>query len=68
MKIELTDKQVYELLEEVSEDMFYTYFSKHSLRFTKLFNRLMNNTLNTERFVTAYKLILERVPLQKELF
>ena len=68
MKIELTDKQVDDLLGQISIEKLSTYFSKNPQRGFTLIKHLLFTKFNTESYVKKLLDFLERVPIQKELF
>ena len=68
MKIELTDKQVDNLLQELPDYQLYTYLAQHRGRTFKLLKYILFNIFNTESYINAVYNILEDVPIQKELF
>lgn len=68
MKLELTDKQVYDILEQTTQNQLYTYLARNKSRGFKLFVSLLLNHYNTESYVKILKNLLEKIPIQKELF
>ena len=68
MKVELTDKQVCELLKETSIETLCAYFKTEPYKFMSLLKILFTNYLNRQDLVNACKYILDGIPIQKELF
>lgn len=68
MKIELTDKQVDNLLQELPNEKLYTYLAQHPQRAFKIFKHLLFDIYNTESYIAAIYALLKDVPIQKELF
>ena len=68
MKIELTDKQVNNFLDELPIEKLYTYLGAHPAKGFALFKYLLLDKYNTESMIAAFYNILEEVPVQKELF
>lgn len=68
MKIELTDKQVYDILENCSQNQLYTYLAANHQKGFKLFVHLLVNNYNTETYINILKNLIEKIPIQKELF
>lgn len=68
MKVELTDKQVCEILKETSIETLCAYFKTEPYKFMSLLKILFTNYLNREDLVLTCKYILNEVPIQKELF
>lgn len=68
MKIELTDKQVDNFLNDLPLEKLYTYLGAHPIKGFTLFKHLLLNKYNTESMISAIYNILEDVPIQKELF
>lgn len=68
MKVELTDKQVHEILDDLSIKDFYTYLEKRPSKGFALFKALILDAYNTESIISAFANIIEDAPIQKELF
>lgn len=68
MKIELTDKQLYDILENMPLGILYTYLAKNRSKGFKLIKNLLYDAYNTESYINAFKSIIEEIPIQKELF
>ena len=68
MKIELTDKQVDNLLQDLPDEKLYTYLAGHPRRTFKMFKHLLFDIYNTESYIGTIYSLLEDVPVQKELF
>lgn len=68
MKVELTDKQVYEILDNMPLQDLYTYLAVHPAKGFKLFKSLILNKYNTESMISAFWNVLEDAPIQRELF
>ena len=68
MKVELTDKQVCEILKETSIETLCAYFKTEPYKFMSLLKILFTNYLNREDLVLNLNYILNEVPIQKELF
>ena len=68
MKVELTDKQVCEILKWTSVETLCTYFKTEPYKFISLLKMLFTDYLNREDLILTCKYILNEVPIQKELF
>jgi hypothetical protein len=68
MKIELTDTQVSRLLDELSTERLLTYLARNKSRTFAMIVKLIGTELNSERYITELKKLLDKIPIQKELF
>lgn len=68
MKIELTDKQVDDFLEQVSIEKLSAHLSKNPRKGFTLIKHLMLTAFHTETYVNKLSDFLLRIPIQKELF
>lgn len=68
MKIELTDKQVDDFLEQISINKLSSYLSKNPQKGFTLIKHMFFTKFNTETYVKKFLDFLERIPIQKELF
>lgn len=68
MKIELTDKQVDDFLEQVSIEKLSAHLSKNPRKGFTLIKYLMLTVFHTETYVNKLSDFLLKIPIQKELF
>ena len=68
MKIELTDKQIDIILEEISIEKLSNYLAKDPKKCFTLIKYLLYTRFNTEKYITKLLDFLEKIPIQKELF
>ena len=68
MKIELTDKQVDDFLEQISIEKLSAHLSKNPRKGFTLIKHLMLTAFHTETYVSKLSDFLLRIPIQKELF
>lgn len=68
MKIELTDEQVKNVVRNLSINDMYTHLAEDPKSGIILIEKLLFNVYNYEWFVDAFRELLDKVPIQKELF
>ena len=68
MNIDLTDKQVNEVLSKCSDKQLYLFLRGNKARSCSLFCELLKNDLNYERYIRQIVSLLKQIPIQKELF
>lgn len=68
MKIELTDKQIDEFLEQIPIAKLSAHLTKNPRKGFTLIKYLILNTFHTETYVNKLSDFLQGVPIQKELF
>lgn len=68
MKLELTDKQINDVLENLSDSQLYAFLASRRVKGFKMFLALLRNQYNTESCARAVEQVLYTMPIQKELF
>jgi len=68
MKIELTEKQICDIIKDTDVEILCKCFRKDPYKFMNLFKIMVTDYFNRRDLILAYKYILDGVPIQTELF
>ena len=68
MKIELTDEQVCNILDQISNKQLYTYLARNKRKGMGVFLALLTEEYNTEPYIKELEILIPKIPIQKELF
>ena len=68
MKIELTNKQLNDVLESLSQSDLYAFLTKDKVKAFRLVLSIITTKLNNEGDIRLIRNVLDKMPIQKELF